>query len=433
MKKQEEFQEEYCFVKEVVKGKPVAIRRILFRCIGFLAGAVVFGVIAALVFVHFLPIFEKQASSDARVVFKEDPPKAQIEGQEVDEEEPNVQENQNEKDVEKSQNVPSSDEQLLNAHELIFEQMNAIAMESMYCMVNVTGISNEEDWFYMMSEDVKYASGVVIADHEEAYYILTKQHAVSDMDRIMVTFYDESIADGHYILHDVNTGLAVLKVDKNELDAESKMQIKVATLGNSYQMQQGESVIAIGSPMGYSNSIMHGQLTSTTSIASAYDKEYNLFVMDMLGSDDGSGILINLSGEVIGVITQEFSKENHKNVITCLPISQLKSLITALSNNEKIPYLGVKGQDVTDEIMKQTGMPKGIYVSDVNLDSPALQSGIQKADVITKYNGKPIETMAQYSEHLSKEEPDDTVDITVMRKGADGYVEFTFQVTLGSQ
>ena len=88
---------------------------------------------------------------------------------------------------------------------------------------------------------------------------------------------------------------------------------------------------------------------------------------------------------------------------------------------------------MTTEISKQTGMPKGIYVNELDLDSPALQAGIQKADIIIEYDGKSVETMYQYSENLSKGSPGDVVDVTVMRKGAEGYVEFEFQVTLGNR
>lgn len=446
-KENQEKQEKYLFVKEVIKEKPAQIHRIFWRSAGLLAGAVVFGLVSALVFVHFFPVFQEQMKGEDKIVFEEDDPnvtgvpaQADAQGNEDlqgDAEDLDSTDGLNSadsdrlKDTENSGNAVSG-EPLLDTYQKIYHEMNIIAKDAMKSVVTVTGISNNEDWFNVSTKSIKQVSGVVIADNNQEFYILTEYRAVDDVDRIMVTFSDGSMADGRYQMHDSNTGLTVLKVAKSDLPNGNAANVKVALLGNSYMTQQGESVIAIGSPMGYSNSIVYGQVTSTTNTASAYDIQYNLFITNILGSKDGSGVLINLSGEVIGMIAQDFSDETHQNVITGLPISQLKSMLNVLSNGGDLPYIGIKGQNVTAEITKQTGMPKGIYVSEAKADSPALQAGIQKADIITKYNGKTIETMYQYSESLSKANPGDVVDITVMRKGAEGYVEFEFQVTIGS-
>lgn len=423
-----EKQEEYRFVKEVIKEKPVDFRGVLLKGAAFLAGAVVFGLVSALVFVRFLPVVQDKLPGESRIVFAEDDPIVTATPT------PTVTPTS----VPQATDVPIasehvSDEITLDTYQALFDEMNAIAKDAMRSVVTVTGISSNEDWFNITTESIKQASGVVIAQSNQEFYILTEYRAVSEVDRIMITFHDGSMADGRYQMHDPNTGITVLKVAMADLPNGKVADMKIATLGNSYFIQQGEAVIAIGSPMGYSNSIVHGQVTSTTSTVSTYDVQYNLLITNILGSADGSGVLIDLSGNVIGIIAQDFSDESHKNVITGLPVSQLKSLISVLSNDGEIPYLGIIGQNVTSEITKQTGMPKGIYVNDVHTDSPALKAGIQNADIITAYNGKVIENMYQYSEHVSKSKPGDVVDITVMRKGAEGYVEFEFQVTLGSQ
>lgn len=458
-------QEDYRFVKEVIKEKPVDVRGLFIKGAAILAGAVVFGLVSALVFVRFLPIVQEKMPGESKIVFAEDDPTAtpspvaKDETEAIDEietadeinqsnhsnglDEANVPEDAQNSDGRNitdgagnpngTKDETSVDVMSLDTYQRINDEMNAIAKDAMRSMVMVTGISSNEDWFNLAEESIKQSSGVIIAQQNQELYILTEYRAVRDVDRVMLTFHDGSMADGRYLKHDPNTGLTVLKVAMGDLPSDCVSDVKVAVLGNSYQTQQGEAVIAIGSPMGYSNSIVHGQVTSMTSTVSAYDVQYNLLLTDILGSADGSGVLIDLNGNVIGIIAQNFSNENHENVITGLPVSQLKSLISVLSNNGEIPYLGIKGQNVTAEITKQTGMPKGIYVNEVSMDSPALNAGIQKADVITKYNGKAIDTMYHYSDNLSKVQPGETVEITVMRKGAQGYVEFLFQVTLGSR
>ena len=248
----------------------------------------------------------------------------------------------------------------------------------------------------------------------------------------MVTFFDNTIVDGRYQKHDTNTGLTVVKVDLEDMEEDTRKNMTVAALGNSYITRQGEPVIAIGSPMGYSNSVANGQVTSVTNKITSTDVEYNLLTTNILGSSLGSGALITLDGEVIGIISQQFASSD-KGVITGLPISQLKSMIEILSNNGEIPYLGIQGQTVTAEIAKQTGMPRGVYVSVVNMDSPAIQAGIQNADILIRFNGEDIDNMNKYQEKLRKTQVGEEVTLTVMRKGAEGYVEFEFAVVIGNQ
>ncbi len=423
-----EKQENYRFIKETIKEKPVDSRKIFLKIGGLLAGAVVFGIVAAFVFVHFVPIIQGGTQETSKIVFEEDEPMVTA----TPTPEPSVTQQAIE-----TPSIPHPTETMpeitLDTYQELYNEMNAIAKEAMRSLVTVTGISSNEDWFNITTESIKQASGVIIAENDQELYILTEYRAVDMVDRIMITFHDGSMADGRYQMHDSNTGITILRVAMEDLPADSVDQIKVATLGNSYMIHQGDAVIAIGSPMGYSNSIVHGQVTSTTSTVYASDVEYNLLITNILGSTGGSGVLIDLEGNVIGLIAQAFGDANNKNIITGLPVSQLKSLISVLSNNGQIPYLGIKGQSVTAEITMQTGMPKGVYVDEVIADSPALQAGIQNADIITKYNGETIETIQQYSEKLSKSQSEDVVTITVMRKGAEGYVEFEFQAVLGTR
>ena len=109
----------------------------------------------------------------------------------------------------------------------------------------------------------------------------------------------------------------------------------------------------------------------------------------------------------------------------------LKELIERLSNNESQAYIGIKGQDVTAQISEKTGIPKGVLVTGVQVESPAMYSGIKEYDVIVKVGEEKISTLKQYHDSLSKLVPGQTVILTAMRKGAEGYVEVAFNVTVG--
>jgi S1-C subfamily serine protease len=209
--------------------------------------------------------------------------------------------------------------------------------------------------------------------------------------------------------------------------------ISVATLGNSYSVAKGDAVIAVGSPLGYSDSVTYGMLTSTSKSVTTVDANYRIFTTDAVGSANASGVLINLDGEVIGYISPSFSPDSSMRVITALAISDLKSNIVKLSNNEEVVLFGVKGSDVTNNIAEQEGLPVGVYVVETVLDSPAMNAGIQNGDVITKVGGVEVKTVRELQAELSKYQADNVIPIVVKRQGIDEYKDIDFVVSLGAK
>ena len=130
------------------------------------------------------------------------------------------------------------------------------------------------------------------------------------------------------------------------------------------------------------------------------------------------------------MILQGYS--NDGNTVTAIGISEIKALMETLSNNGELPYIGIKGQDVTSDISEKTGIPKGVYVNEVQTDSPAMLAGIMSGDVIIKVKSGEVETMTEYTKALEKCRAGEVVSVTAMRKGAEGYAEIVFDVTVGA-
>lgn len=95
-------------------------------------------------------------------------------------------------------------------------------------------------------------------------------------------------------------------------------------------------------------------------------------------------------------------------------------------------YLGIRGQNIESDLSQKTGMPKGIYVNAVEEDSPAMEGGIQNGDVIIKMQDVNVETLSDLRKELDKCEEKQKIQVTAMRKGAEGYVEIVFDVTVGA-
>lgn len=414
----------YKFMKEIIRKEPPDRKKWLIRGLLYLIAAIGFGVIAATAFAVTEPKISAAVNGTGKVNIPAD-----------EEPEPEAGEDpavQAEEDVTPSPTPTQSpqEELTLEDYEELYKEMLAVAETPKRSLVTVIGITNQMDYFNQNYENQKQITGVVIAEKGQNLFILTEYRIVENVERIQVTFWDGSTVDAIYQRHDANTGLTVLKVETEKLSEITRDGLEIAPLGNSYGVEQGDPVLALGSPIGYSDSVAYGVITSVTNKISTLDTEYTLLTTDILGSPEGSGILINLQGEIIGIIAQTYSSDS-KNIVTGLAISQIKALIESLSNNEARPYVGIKGQDVTEAISERTGIPTGILVNSVAVDSPAMFSGIMEFDVIVRIGEEKVQTLKQYQEQLSKCKPGDTIHVTAMRKGAEGYTEMEFDVTVG--
>ena len=405
-KKNDHKQDEYDFYREVMKKKPLDKRKIAVSAAGVAAGAVLFGVIAAFVFVKSVPYFRPE---------EEQPRVNIVEGASTDGGEENTP--QQEIPEEESGDAPTDENDTtdtetqkepltLQEYSELYQQISEAASEPKSSVVVVQGFTNDVDWMNNSFEDEKQASG------------------------FLVTLCDGNTVDGHFLKQDEATGLAVIKISRNDLSKETRDVIAVGELGSASSVNQGDLVLALGSPSGYPDSVVCGRVTSTTNVKSTVDSEYHLLTTDIMGNSEGSGVLVNLDGKIVGVIAQSFSGEADTGVVTALSISDLRKLIEQLSNNEDLIYLGVRGQDISSSLSQKTGIPTGIYVNSVEEDSPAMNAGIQNGDVIVKVGNESVETLSRLRTRLDQSKKDQKIKVTAMRKGAEGYVEIVFDVTL---
>lgn len=413
---------DYSFIKEVIKEKPFDKKAFFTRAALIVLGAVLFGIIAAITFVSVLP-----GAAAGMGVGREVPQLNIDEDLSQEEEAPAAGE---EEAQESTQIIEVPAELGLSDYKQFYQDMVAASRTASRSVVTVTGITDNMDWFNNTYENQSQLSGMIIANTSQDLFILTEYRGVENVDRIQVTFWDNTSVDTHFQRQDPNTGLCVLKIAVSEVESSTMSTLVAAPLGNSYGAKQGDPIMALGSPMGYSDSMAFGMLTSVSNEVSAWDSDYTLLTTDIVGTKEGSGVLLNLDGEIIGVILQSYS--GGSNMVTCVGVSEIAGLMETLSNNKDRPYIGIRGQAVTEEIADKTGIPVGIYVSEVQVDSPAMLAGCMNGDVITEMEGKTVKNIEEYSRMLQECKPGETVKVTAMRKGAEGYTEIVFDVTVGA-
>ena len=260
-------------------------------------------------------------------------------------------------------------------------------------------------------------------------YILTNHHVIEDATSITVSLFSGESYAARLIGYDESKDIAVLKVEATGLTP--------VVLGNSDNLNVGDSVVAIGNPL--------GELTFslTTGVISAKDRQVTLsssVTMKLLQTDcainsgNSGGPLFNLYGEVIGVTNAKYSGSSSSgasidNIGFAIPMNSIWEIVESIIEKGYVskPYIGVGIADVSEEAQK-FGIPAGVAVQSVTKDAPAEKAGLKKNDVITAIDGKAMNSSEMVA-YVGEKEIGSTVTLTVYRQGT----TLTITVTVGEQ
>ncbi len=408
------------FIREQIKDKPVNKKKALNK-VGFsaLCGAV-FALAAAVIFAAAMPAFQKLFHPAEKVAVN-----SETVGESVTETQAETE------NAGTNTAVPPQLPLSLDDYQSLQNQLYAVGNKANESIVTVTSVVNSTDLFNNSYENEGLGSGVLIQDTGTKLLILTERKAIADAAKISITFFDNSVAPAELVKYDGNTGLAVLSVTKSNVGDQTLGSLSVAEFGNSRNVSKGSIAIAVGSPLGTNYSILTGSITSVDNEISTLDHNYSIFTTDIVANKSGSGILVNVSGQVIGIVMQGYSNASDENTLTAVSASEIKSVIDMLSANQDIPYLGLNVATVTDRIADEYDIPEGVYIKEANMDSPAMAAGLQSGDVIIRVNSNKVSTAEAYSMQIMKLTPGSTIPVEVERQGADGYSKITCQVTVG--
>ena len=418
--------DDFQFIRETRKEKPLNRKRVLQHILETVVLAVIFGAVGCLTFVLLKPRIEQYFMPEE---------KTQISFTEPEQLPEDDMENTDQKDDTKDEpekviiEKPATMD--LAEYQALQNKMYAVGREADKFIVSVTNVKNDTDIFNTPYENKGIGSGVIIADTGEYLLILTEKKTIQGATSIRVTFVDDQTVKAELQQYDGNTGIAVLRVKTKDIEQDTRDQIAVAVLGTSVGVSQGQMVLAVGSPIGTIHSILTGNITSNRNSISTMDCNYTVFTTDMVGSANAGGALINTDGEIIGFILQDYNMQKEQTTLAAVSISELKGVIELLSNDKPVPYLGMRISTVTDEISETYQMPKGVYVREVALDSPAMEAGFQSGDVITQINGVSIAAAEDYEKLILTLSDEQVIHITYERQGAEDYISLQSDVRVG--
>ncbi|HKM20877.1 MAG TPA: trypsin-like peptidase domain-containing protein [Lachnospiraceae bacterium] len=321
-----------------------------------------------------------------------------------------------------------------------------VVKEVMPSVVSIINQSTQEAMTFFgqrqQYESETSGSGIIVGESDTELLIVTNNHVADAANTLSIQFIDGTTAEATMKGADSDVDLAVVAIPLSDISKETLEQIKVATLGDSDGLEVGEPAIAIGNALGYGQSV-------TTGVISALDREITIDgIKKVLIQTDAAinpgnsgGALLNINGELIGINAAKFSSSMVEGMGYAIPISEAKPIIDDLMNRqtrEKVEfgeesYLGISGVDVTDEVSQTYNMPTGVYIAQALEGTAAEAAGLQKGDILIKFDGQRVDTMAELQEILTYYPAGTTVELVIQRPDGDEYDEVNVTVTLGSK
>jgi serine protease Do len=296
-------------------------------------------------------------------------------------------------------------------------------------VVTIVGtIPGQMTFFGQTGDQTVSGSGFFISDQG---YILTNNHVVEGTQEVNIILSDGTEEKATLIGTDPYSDIAILKAD-GRVPA-------VAALGNSDLLKSGESVIAIGSPLGnFKNTVTVGVVSATgrsIETGQGYQIEDLIQTDAAINQGNSGGPLVNLAGEVIGVnnmiVRGSGSGAIAEGLGFAIPVNTAQAVAIQIIDHGYFsrPFLGISYQAVSPDIAAAYHLPVqwGAYVTRVSSGSPANNAGLQVDDIITSIDNIKIDETHNYLNVLYTHKPGDQVTLGVMRNGS----EITLQITLG--
>ncbi len=260
-------------------------------------------------------------------------------------------------------------------------------------------------------------SGVIIDGNRG--YVLTNAHVIANAGMVKVIFKDEREYQAQIVGADPDSDLAVLRITPQE-------SIPAIEMGNSDDLMIGETVIAIGNPFGFSNTVTTGVISALNRSFRTEDRVFHDFIQIDASINPGNsgGPLLNINGELVGINTAIYAKA--QGIGFAIPISKARRIITDLIRHGEViqPWVGLTVQDLDATLSQYLNLPepdkvnrKGVVVKEVEPSSPASIAGIQAGDILLSIANRPLTSADDYKTAINAIPAGDSAIIEIWRNG----------------
>ncbi|WP_026827049.1 S1C family serine protease [Exiguobacterium artemiae] len=294
----------------------------------------------------------------------------------------------------------------------------------------VVSVTNLQSSFQGADQETGAGSGVIYKKDGNKAYVVTNYHVVEGASRLSVTLSDGTALEAKVLGEDPTYDLAVLSIDASKVT-------QVVKLGDSDTLRAGETVLAIGNPLGiFANSVTRGVISAqerTVPVDTNKDgqQDFNTEVIQTdaaINPGNSGGALINTSGQLIGINSMKIAEASVEGVGFAIPINEALPIMRDLEQNGEVirPQLGIQIRDVQefpsgfreDRLKLPSDVNRGIVVVGLTKNSGAAKAGMKENDVIVEINGKDIRSFADLKSVLYRDaKVGDNVKVTFYRGG----------------
>ncbi|HEY6452091.1 MAG TPA: trypsin-like peptidase domain-containing protein [Steroidobacteraceae bacterium] len=268
-------------------------------------------------------------------------------------------------------------------------------------------------------------SGVIV---DAAGHIITNNHVIAEADSIMVTLADGRVTRAVVVGRDPDTDLAVLSIKLK--------QLPVMPLGRSDRLQVGDGVLAIGDPLGLSQTVTHG-IVSATGRSQLGVATFEDFIQTdaAINAGNSGGALINTLGDLIGINTAVLGKNNGGDISVegisfAIPVNLARGVMEEIIDHGRVirGWTGIVPEDVGDEQAQQLGLARGgVVITNMYRSSPAVEAGLRLGDIITKVDGRSVHSAQETLAQIAAKKPGSRVQLHLLREHSE--VDATVAVT----
>jgi len=254
-------------------------------------------------------------------------------------------------------------------------------------------------------------SGVIV---DEAGHIVTNHHVIANADSIRVQLADGRVADAKIVGRDPDTDLAVLKIDITPLP--------VAVFGRSDLLKVGDVVLAIGNPVGLSQTVTHGIVSATSRQQLGIAPLEDFIQTDApINFGNSGGALVDTSGALVGINTAIVAKNiGVEGIGFAIPVNMVRGVMSEIIAHGRVirGWIGIVPEDLSDEQAQQLGFPQsGVVIGNLYVNSPAQQAGLQPGDLLTAIDGVPPHSAQDTLGRIASHKPGTTVVLQGLRGG----------------
>ncbi|MDB6043759.1 MAG: hypothetical protein JWM63_2310 [Gammaproteobacteria bacterium] len=252
-------------------------------------------------------------------------------------------------------------------------------------------------------------SGVIV---DESGHIVTNHHVIANADTVRVQLADGRVADAHIVGRDPDTDLAVLKVDLKPLP--------IASFGRSDQLKVGDVVLAIGNPIGLSQTVTHGIVSATSRQQLGIAPLEDFIQTDApINFGNSGGALVDSSGALIGINTAIVAKNlGVEGIGFAIPVNMVRGVLGDIIAHGRVirGWIGIVPEDVSDEQAAQLGLSQGgVLIANLYVGSPAQQAGLQPGDIVLSIGGATLHSAQDALARIASEKPGSVLPIKVLR------------------